>query len=381
MPTQKSSRKLVAYKWVVAVMAVTAVVVGVIIYQVVTSSDSTEEQPIVTVSQDLEEPPDAAVQLEEQEGQIQEAADTPVSTTSTTLPEVQEPVVEEEPVEEVTEDPATGTEVDDSEEDPPTTPVSTTSTTLPEVQEPVVEEEPVEEVTEDPATGTEVDDSEEDPPTTPVSTTSTTLPEVQEPVVEEEPVEEVTEDPATGTEVDDSEEDPPTTPVSTTSTTLPEVQEPVVEEEPVEEVTEDPATGTEVDDSEDWVLQILPDPAWWEESKAIEDYHNCCYDSANSEDRETLKQMNSEFIGDGCDASVYGICRGMVVDQMNAMISRKACPRGWSLNSGTWYDPQYDYLMCSHPDHIFYNYDGAYYPPEEADPRGVPRDYWDSNAG
>ena len=67
-----------------------------------------------------------------------------------------------------------------------------------------MEEEPEEEVTEDPETGTEVDDSTEDPPTTPVSTTSTTLPEVQEPVVEEEPVEEVTEDPATGTEVDDS---------------------------------------------------------------------------------------------------------------------------------------------------------------------------------
>ena len=336
MPTQKSSRKLVAYKWVVAVMAVTAVVVGVIIYQVVTSSDSTEEQPIVTVSQDLEEPPDAAVQLEEQEGQIQEAADTPVSTTSTTLPEVQEPVVEEEPVEEVTEDPATGTEVDDSTEDPPTTPVSTTSTTLPEVQEPVVEEEPVEEVTEDPATGTEVDDSTEDPPTTPVSTTSTTLPEVQEPVVEEEPV---------------------------------------------EEVTEDPATGTEVDDSEDWVLHIPPNPVWLEELRAAEAYYDNIRHGGNG-DQETMKQMWSELVGDNCDANVDGLCSGVAIGRMYAIYSRRACPRGWSLDTALWYDEQYDSQMCSHPDHpAFYHPSQAYYPPEEADPQGVPSDYWTSNAG
>ncbi len=353
--------------WTIAAISLTVVVVGAVAYRVIDSNDSSGESPD-TVGQ-----PEEERQLEIQE--------SPVSTTSTTLPEEQEPVVEEEPEEEVTEDPETGTEVDDSEEDPPTTTVSTTSTTLPEEQEPVVEEEPEEEVTEDPETGTEVDDSTEDPTvTTPVSTTSTTLPEEQEPVVEEEPEEEVTEDPETGTEVDDSTEDPTvTTPVSTTSTTLPEEQEPVVEEEPEEEVTEDPETGTEVDDSEDWVLFIPPNPVWLEEARAIEAfYDNCCQ---NSKDEETLKQMFDQFIGDNCDAGLNGICKGMTSGQMLSMYSRRACPRGWSLTNSPWFDPQYDYNMCSHPDHMLYDYDRAYYPPNEADPRGVPKDYWNSNAG
>ena len=282
--------------WTIAVISLTAVVVGAVAYRVITSSDSTEEQLIVTTSQDSEEPPDTAGQSEE-ERQI----------------DIQDP--------------------------PVTTPVSTTSTTLPEVQEPVVEEEPEEEVTEDPATGTEVDDSTEDPPVT--------------------------------------------TPVSTTSTTLPEVQEPVVEEEPEEEVTEDPATGTEVDDSEDWVLHIPPNPVWLEELRAAEAF----YDSAiygigySSEDEETMKQMWNNLIGDNCDASVNGVCRGMAAGQMYAMDSRRACPRGWSLNGTSWYDPQYDYLMCSHPDHVEYRNGQAYHPPEEADVRGVRRDHWDSNTG
>ncbi len=322
--------------WTIAVVSLTAVVVGAVAYRVITSSDSTEEQLIVTTSQDSEEPPDTAGQSEEERQiDIQDHLVTPVSTTSTTLPEVQEPVVEEEPEEEVTEDPATGTEVDDSEEDPPTTPVSTTSTTLPEVQEPVVEEEPEEEVTEDPATGTEVDDSTED---------STV-----------------------------------TTPVSTTSTTLPEEQEPVVEEEPEEEVTEDPATGTEVDDSTDWVLHIPPNPVWLEEHRAVLAFRdNCCQ---NSEDEEALKQMWNQLVGDGCNANRYGICAGMGAGDMHAMNSRRACPKGWSLARDSSYDSQYDYKMCSHPDHIDYIYDKAYYPPEEANPQGVRRDHWDSNTG
>ena len=310
--------------WTVAAISLTAVVVGAVAYQVINSNDSSEESP------------DTAAQSEERQKAIQDG-------------------------------------------DPPTTTVSTTSTTLPEVQEPVVEEEPEEEVTEDPETGTEVDDSTEDPPTTPVSTTSTTLPEVQEPVVEEEPQEEVTEDPTTGTEVDDSTEDPPTTPVSTTSTTLPEVQEPVVEEEPEEEVTEDPETGTEVDDSGDWVLHIPPNPIWLEEKRAaLAFYRNCCQ---SSEDVEIMKRMWNQLVGDDCDANVSGTCNGMAVGQMYSMNSIRACPRGWSLDGTSWNDPLYDGLMCSHPDHNEYEYGQAYYPTDEADPQGVHKDHWASNSG
>ena len=222
-----------------------------------------------------------------------------------------------------------------------------------------------------------------DPPTTTVSTTSTTLPQEQEPVVEEEPVEEVTEDPATGTEVDDSTEDPPTTPVSTTSTTLPEEQEPVVEEEPEEEVTEDPETGTEVDDSTDWVLTIPPNPVWLEEWRAaLAFYDSTIYGMVSSdEDKKNMVQMWNQLIGDDCHADIHGVCSNAGFGQMLAIHSRRACPKGWSLTDSVYNDAEYDYLLCSHPDSTSYRYWNTYYPAEEADPRGVPRDYWDSNAG
>ena len=137
---------------------------------------------------------------------------------------------------------------------------------------------------------------------------------------------------------------------------------------------------TQVDDSEDWVLHIPPNPVWLEELRAAEAYYYNIRHGGNG-DQETMKQMWNELVGDNCDANVDGLCSGVAIGRMYAIYSRRACPRGWSLDTALWYDEQYDSQMCSHPDHpAFYHPSQAYYPPEEADPRGVRRDHWASNA-
>ena len=136
----------------------------------------------------------------------------------------------------------------------------------------------------------------------------------------------------------------------------------------------------QVDDSTDWVLHIPPNPVWLEELRAAEAFFRSITHGDNK-DVETMKQMWSELVGDDCDANAVGLCRGLAPGEMQAEYSRRACPRGWSLARASWYDDQYDRNMCSHPDHaVFYYPSQAYYPPEEADPRGVRKDHWASNA-
>ena len=137
-------------------------------------------------------------------------------------------------------------------------------------------------------------------------------------------------------------------------------------------------------DPDDWVLEIPPNPVWLEEYRAVLAFFEQCCET--SEDEETMRRMWNELIGDDCDAGVHGVCRGLSGGQMLAMRSRRACPRGWSLALGSSHDPQHDYFMCFHPDNEGDHTGGyipsdAYYPPEEADPRGVRRNHWERNAG
>ncbi|MYB40219.1 hypothetical protein F4X86_03075 [Candidatus Saccharibacteria bacterium] len=305
--------KKTGFWWLIITVLSTAVVMAVA-YQVLTSDEQTEEQPTVTESRDSPEPPDTAVQSEEerqvelQDPEVEEVVTTPTTSPLTTAPEPPEPE---------------------------------------DGQEPGTEGEP-EEAVEDPETGTEDGEPEGES-------------EEPETGTEGEP-EEAVEDPETGTEDGETQEPE-------------DGQEPGTEGEP-EEAVEDPeveAEDGEAQEPEDNEVTapepVPPSPPWETRYREIEAFSET---GNNPEHWREVERMMSDFIGHGCDFdSSQSVCRGQSRADFHALASARACPKGWALV----HTYPYRWLMCFHPLHESYRQEFAYHEPSEASTEAVYPDF------
>ena len=117
-------------------------------------------------------------------------------------------------------------------------------------------------------------------------------------------------------------------------------------------------TGTE--EEETVPNPVQPSPDWFAAYREIEDFGGGTW---TLEDQQTLADMYSAHIGNGCVFDVRrGICQGSLGAQTRALEALRGCPRGWSLS----YVNAAPEVLCFHPLHEDYLQRNAYHDPSEA---------------
>lgn len=105
---------------------------------------------------------------------------------------------------------------------------------------------------------------------------------------------------------------------------------------------------------------LPPSPAWLEVHREIEAFGGGTW---TSEDQQTLADMFSAHIGNGCVFDVHrGTCQGLSGYETDALTSLRACPVGWSFS----YVTTSPGALCFHPLHEDYDQRAAYHGPSEA---------------
>jgi hypothetical protein len=122
----------------------------------------------------------------------------------------------------------------------------------------------------------------------------------------------------------------------------------------------DPPEEEMVTEEEEIPDPVQPSPAWLAVHREIEAFGGGTW---TPEDQQTLADMESAHIGNGCVFDVRrAACQDLSGSETNALRSLRACPVGWSFS----YVTTSLEALCFHPLHEDYDQRTAYHDPSEA---------------